>query len=217
VRALTVSPGEPGRLRLEDLEEPQPGPDQLLVSGLAVGVCATDREILAGQYGTAPPGRPPSSGPSGASTSTSSTRRARGAKPALVEGLGATYHRGAAGKVVHHVRPDVIIEATGAPSVVAAALEVAGPYRITCLAGLPAAGGTVPVPLAAAIRDIVLGNNVIVGSINASLRHYRTAAQALAAADRSWLSGLVSRRVPLGDAQDAFRPREDDVKVVIDL
>jgi threonine dehydrogenase-like Zn-dependent dehydrogenase len=140
-----------------------------------------------------------------------------GAKPALVEGLGATYHRGAAGKVVHHVRPDVIIEATGAPSVVAAALEVAGPYRITCLAGLPAAGGTVPVPLAAAIRDIVLGNNVIVGSINASLRHYRTAAQALAAADRSWLSGLVSRRVPLGDAQDAFRPREDDVKVVIDL
>jgi threonine dehydrogenase-like Zn-dependent dehydrogenase len=141
----------------------------------------------------------------------------RGPKPALVEGLSATYHRDTVGKIVRKVRPDVIIEATGAPSVVAATFEVASPYRVTCLAGLPATGGTIPVPLAAAIHDIVLGNNVIVGSINANLRHYRTAAEALAAADRSWLSAVVNRRVPLCDAQDAFRPREDDVKVVIDL
>jgi threonine dehydrogenase-like Zn-dependent dehydrogenase len=57
VQALTVSPGEPGLLRVDDVPEPRPGPGELLVTGLAVGVCATDREILAGHIGAPPPGR----------------------------------------------------------------------------------------------------------------------------------------------------------------
>ena len=36
---------------------PRPGPGELLVDGLALGVCGTDREIAAGEYGWAPPGR----------------------------------------------------------------------------------------------------------------------------------------------------------------
>jgi threonine dehydrogenase-like Zn-dependent dehydrogenase len=34
-----------------------PGDGELLVDGLAVGVCGTDREIIAGDYGTPPPGQ----------------------------------------------------------------------------------------------------------------------------------------------------------------
>jgi glucose 1-dehydrogenase len=56
MRALTVKPGEKGSMAVVDMPDPEPGPDELLVEGLAVGVCGTDREIAAGEYGWAPPG-----------------------------------------------------------------------------------------------------------------------------------------------------------------
>ena len=49
--AIAVTPGAPGREQLVQLDEPQPGEDELLVEMLAVGVCGTDREIVEGQYG----------------------------------------------------------------------------------------------------------------------------------------------------------------------
>ena len=61
----------------------------------------------------------------------------------------------------------------------------------------------------------MLENNAVVGSVNANLRHYELAADALAKADPEWLEQLVSRRVPLADYADAFEPQDDDVKVVL--
>ncbi|RSN57629.1 glucose 1-dehydrogenase [Actinomadura sp. WAC 06369] len=57
MRALTIRPGRPGSLSVAEVPDPEPGPDELLVEGLALGVCGTDREIAAGEYGAAPPGR----------------------------------------------------------------------------------------------------------------------------------------------------------------
>ncbi len=57
MKGLTVLVGSPNSGRLDDLPEPVPQTDELLVSGSAVGVCGTDREILAGSYGWPPPGR----------------------------------------------------------------------------------------------------------------------------------------------------------------
>ncbi len=57
MKALTVRVGAVGSARLEDLPEPERRGDELLVSGIAIGVCGTDREIVAGVYGSAPPGR----------------------------------------------------------------------------------------------------------------------------------------------------------------
>jgi hypothetical protein len=51
--------------------------------------------------------------------------------------------------------------------------------------------------------------------VNANLRHYEQAADALAKADPDWLEQLVSRRVPLADFAAAFEPGDDDVKVVL--
>jgi hypothetical protein len=58
---------------------------------------------------------------------------------------------------------------------------------------------------------------VIVGSVNANLRHYAVAADALADADPAWLLGLITRRVPLANWRDAYASHPDDVKVVLDL
>jgi threonine dehydrogenase-like Zn-dependent dehydrogenase len=56
MRALTVRPGEKDSLALTDLPEPAPDEGPVLVQSLAVGLCGTDAEIVAGDYGTAPPG-----------------------------------------------------------------------------------------------------------------------------------------------------------------
>src|SRR5439155_24173448 len=51
MRALTVLPLRAGSLRVDEVDDPVPGEHDLLVEGLAVGVCGTDREIAAGEYG----------------------------------------------------------------------------------------------------------------------------------------------------------------------
>lgn len=57
MRALTVIPSQPGSLSIQDVPDPIPAPDELLVDGVALGICGTDREIATGIYGWAPPGR----------------------------------------------------------------------------------------------------------------------------------------------------------------
>lgn len=56
MRAATLVPGEPERAGVSEREDPQPGDGELLVEGLLVGVCGTDREIVQGGHGTLPPG-----------------------------------------------------------------------------------------------------------------------------------------------------------------
>ena len=56
MRALSVVPGSEGTLSLTTMAEPIPASGELLVDGLAMGVCGTDKEIVRGSYGWAPPG-----------------------------------------------------------------------------------------------------------------------------------------------------------------
>ncbi|GGK99900.1 glucose 1-dehydrogenase [Mangrovihabitans endophyticus] len=56
MRALTVQPLSADTAEVRDVPDPQPGPGEMLVEGLALGICGTDREIIAGEYGWAPPG-----------------------------------------------------------------------------------------------------------------------------------------------------------------
>src|SRR6202167_5479679 len=56
MRALTVAPGTANSARVEDVPEPPLSDGAVLVKTLALGVCGTDREIVSGHYGWAPPG-----------------------------------------------------------------------------------------------------------------------------------------------------------------
>jgi threonine dehydrogenase-like Zn-dependent dehydrogenase len=57
MRALTVAPGIANSAGIEDVPEPPLSDGAVLVRSLTLGVCGTDREIVAGSYGWAPPGR----------------------------------------------------------------------------------------------------------------------------------------------------------------
>ena len=57
MQAMTVVPGQADSARLSDRDEPDPADGDILVDGLAVGICGTDRDIIAGIAGTVPAGR----------------------------------------------------------------------------------------------------------------------------------------------------------------
>ena len=136
-----------------------------------------------------------------------------GAKPELARALGATYHAGDLGKL----KPDIVIECTGAGSVVLDGIGRAAPDGVVCLAGVSSGGHKIKFDIGDLNRDMVLENHVVFGSVNANRRHYRAAAAALAKADKDWLSRLITRRVPLARWREAFEPRPDDIKVVVDF
>jgi threonine dehydrogenase-like Zn-dependent dehydrogenase len=137
-----------------------------------------------------------------------------GVKPDLVHDLGATYHTGAVADAVPG-GPDVIIECTGVSSLVLDAMSHVGIGGVVCLTGVSSGGHTIAVDEGALNRSMVLENVAVVGSVNANKRHYEAAAAALAKADRSWLTRVVSRRVPLAQWQEAIQRDPDDVKVII--
>jgi glucose 1-dehydrogenase len=135
-----------------------------------------------------------------------------GAKPELVRALGATYHSGPVSSV--GFEPDIIIECTGAGPVIAEAIRGIGAGGIVCLTGV-GSGGPTTSATADVAAEAVLGNNVVLGSVNANKRHWYKASAALARADRSWLSRLISRRERPEDFSDALKRRPDDIKVVL--
>ena len=99
-------------------------------------------------------------------------------------------------------------------------LEVLGrttPNGIVCLTGVSSGGRQLTIDAAQVNRKMVLGNNVVFGSVNANRRHYETAAEALTQADRSWLERLITRRVPAEQWSDALTRGSDDVKPIIEF
>lgn len=138
-----------------------------------------------------------------------------GPKPALVRDLGATYHAGSVEDL--GVEPDVVIECTGVGQVVFDVLVHTAKNAITCLTGISSGTRAISTEADAINKQIVLGNDVVFGSVNAGRRHYEQAAQALHAADADWLGRLITRRVPMADWTSALRKAPEDVKVVVDL
>src|SRR3979490_3577507 len=57
MRAITVWPGVANSARLDDMRDPPLSDGAVLVRTMALGVCGTDREIISGSYGCAPPGQ----------------------------------------------------------------------------------------------------------------------------------------------------------------
>ncbi len=142
-------------------------------------------------------------------------RVTEGRKPQLVADLGATYH--SAGVDSLGFEPDIVMEATGVGQLVFDVMRIGAPNAIVCLTGISSGHHTVSADADAINKELVLGNEVVFGSVNAGRQHYEQAAAALARADRSWLDRLITRRVPMANWPQALDRAADDVKVVVDL
>jgi glucose 1-dehydrogenase len=140
-------------------------------------------------------------------------RNDHGPKPKLVAALGAKFYT----SLDDVPCPDVVIECTGAPGLIVDLFGRTAPDGIICLAGVSSGGRKFPLDIGNLNRSMVLENHVVFGSVNANRDHYAAAADALARADRDWLAGVITRRVPLKDWREAFTGRENDIKVVVDF
>jgi threonine dehydrogenase-like Zn-dependent dehydrogenase len=115
------------------------------------------------------------------------------------------------------VEPDVVLETTGAPRVLAGVLDIVARNAVVCLLGLTGNDEEPSAGLASAMRRLVPYNGVVFGTVNAARRHYEDAVRVLARADRGWLDGLITRQVPLERWHEALERRPDDLKVVVTL
>ncbi|MDQ2724666.1 MAG: glucose 1-dehydrogenase, partial [Actinomycetota bacterium] len=138
-----------------------------------------------------------------------------GLKPDLVAALGATYHHGSVADAA--VEADIVLECTGVGQLIFDVMDTSATDGIVCLTGVSSGGRSLPVDAGLLNRRLVLGNDVVFGSVNANRRHYESGAKALAEADRDWLGRLVTRRVPLSSWQEAYQRQPGDVKVVLDV
>ena len=136
-----------------------------------------------------------------------------GSKPEIVRALGATYHTGSVSSI--GFEPDVIIECTGVGQVITDSIQTIAPGGVICLTGVGSGGHTVNLPTADVAANVVLRNNVVVGSVNANKRHWYRASQLLARTDPAWLSRLVTRRESPDAFKRALTRQLDDIKVVI--
>ena len=136
-----------------------------------------------------------------------------GPKPDLVRALGATYHAGNVEST--GLEPDVIIECTGVGQVIADAIHYVGPGGVVCLTGVGTGGRTSGLTTADVAAEMVLQNNVVVGTVNANRRHWYKGVEALVRADRDWLGRLITRRERPENFSRALERQPDDVKVVL--
>jgi glucose 1-dehydrogenase len=142
-------------------------------------------------------------------------RVTEGLKPKLVQQLGAEYHTGLVRDL--KFRPDIIIECTGADSVIVDTMLQLGSYGILCLAGVSSRGRADKLDFGELNRRLVLENCVIFGTVNANRLHYELAAKALSQADPDWLARLISRREKLDNWHAVLQRQSDDIKVIVDF
>jgi threonine dehydrogenase-like Zn-dependent dehydrogenase len=119
---------------------------------------------------------------------------ARGRKPSLkaeiAEGFGAHYISTADVSLQQlaatHGRPDLIIEATGNSAVAFEAMQVLG--HNGCMVWTSITGGNrqVQVPGDQINLSWVLGNKLLVGSVNANFRHFESGIRDLALGEATW-------------------------------
>jgi threonine dehydrogenase-like Zn-dependent dehydrogenase len=140
----------------------------------------------------------------------------RGPKRLIVRELGATFHLGGIADL-DGFKPDIIMECTGAPSVVRDAFGSTASGGIVCLIGVSAPGGDMDVDVGGLNRTMVLDNDTVFGSVNANRKHYEDAVDTLQRADKHWLARLITRRVPVEQWTTALDHEPDDIKVVIDF
>jgi threonine dehydrogenase-like Zn-dependent dehydrogenase len=137
-------------------------------------------------------------------------------KPSLTRDLGATYHRNGLADL-DALRPDILIECTGATQVIQGVLGHTAPSGIVCLTGVTSPGQLAKIDIGLFNRSMVLNNEAVFGTVNANRKHYEMAAKALAQADKDWLGRLITRRVPLDRWAEALERRPGDIKVIVDF
>lgn len=115
---------------------------------------------------------------------------------------------------------DVIFEATGIASLEFNLLDLLAINGVYTVTGIPAGDRPISIDGAEIMRRLVLQNQVILGSVNASRDHFQLAVDDLVLAEARWpghTANLITHRHPFTDCDAAFRHHgSDEIKVVLE-
>ncbi|MGD9597839.1 MAG: glucose 1-dehydrogenase [Steroidobacteraceae bacterium] len=146
------------------------------------------------------------------------------ARPRWLEKIGGRYLDGrsvAAGRIDSTLgEMELILEATGVPSLVFNLLDALGQGGVYVLTGIPGGARSIQIPGAELVRQLVLYNQVMIGSVNAAPAHWEMAVGDLAEARKLWgdhVAQLISHRHPADDFAAALDHHgSDEIKVVLE-
>jgi threonine dehydrogenase-like Zn-dependent dehydrogenase len=114
---------------------------------------------------------------------------------------------------------DVVVEAVGVASVMMAAANALHANGVVALTGIPAEGAKAEISVGQFLRDLVLKNQVVFGTVNAGRRDYISAIRELEQFMTLFpesVRKLITHRLPLSEASSALKDR-DGIKNVVQL
>ncbi|MCH9626518.1 MAG: D-arabitol-phosphate dehydrogenase [Chlamydiales bacterium] len=144
-------------------------------------------------------------------------------RPSLLNKLGGTYIDGKSmtpAQIPEHFgRIDLVVEAAGVAKLDYSLLEALGTNGAYVLTGVPEDKQPFEVPGGALMKQMVLKNQVLIGSVNAAKRHWDQAVLDLEQAYQKWgdsIEMLITKRVHYDHFKDALDKHEtNDIKNVV--
>jgi len=115
---------------------------------------------------------------------------------------------------------DFILEGTGNSSVAFEAMAQLGTNGILCLTGVSAGNRSIEIPADVINLQMVLGNRVTFGSVNANRRYFEMGLQHFQQAEQRWpgiFERLITRRVPFSDFLAALDRQPEDIKTLLTI
>jgi glucose 1-dehydrogenase len=146
------------------------------------------------------------------------------ARPQWLAGIGGQYIDG------RKVKPDqmddrvgemdMIVEAAGVAPLEFSLIDALGVNGIYVLTGVPGGSASIQIPGAELIRQLVLHNQALLGSVNAARGHFQLAVDDLLAAHLRWggqMQKLITHRVPYTGFDAVLHEHQpDEIKVVLE-
>ena len=141
---------------------------------------------------------------------------------AVVQSLGAVYEsvdqhpidgmRDELGQI------DFILEGTGNSGVAFQAMAALGINGVLCLTGVSGGDRTIQIPSDAINLQMVLGNRLVFGSVNANRRYFEMGVRHFEEAEQRWpgiFKRLLTRRAAFDDFKAALDRRPEDIKTLL--
>ena len=145
-------------------------------------------------------------------------------RPRLLKQIGGTYVDGRVVEVtdIDDVcgEMDFVFEATGIAKLQIQLLDTLGINGIYVATGIPAGKRPMTIMAGDILQQMVLKNQILLGSVNASLAHYQTAVDDLAACYKQWpeqIQQVITEKVAYTDFETALHHHSmDEIKVVVE-
>jgi glucose 1-dehydrogenase len=116
--------------------------------------------------------------------------------------------------------PDLVVEATGSAKVVFDAMEILAPVGVLCLLSVTGGQTHHDEPIDLINQRLVIGNQVVFGSVNANPRHFAMGVKDFVTIDKKWpgaLARLLTNRIPWENHKTWFTERGGGIKSTLEI